>query len=126
MDNGTNTSWSKPRYRFQPLPYALIALNVCRMYLHAVTILDISTADGLFITNPAWSGMRNTTQHSKYQWPRTHIPGNSTWQLWQEALEKAVVVPQATDLRIHFAIGHWIMDTSDWQWFTDDINSEHS
>jgi hypothetical protein len=28
----------------------LFALNVCRMYLHAVTVSDLSTADGLFIT----------------------------------------------------------------------------
>jgi hypothetical protein len=93
------------------------------MYLHAVTISDISTDNGLFLTNPAWSGTRDTIQYSKYQWPRTHRPGNSTWQLWQEALQKAVLIPQATDLRIRYAIGHWTTDTSDWKWFTNDSKS---
>jgi hypothetical protein len=101
----------------------LLAINVCRMYLHAVTISDISTAKGLFLTNPAWSGTQDTTRYSKYQWPCTHRPGNSTWQLWQEALQKAVLVPQAIDLRIRYAIGHWTTDTSDWKWFTNDSKS---
>jgi hypothetical protein len=33
----------------------LFSLNICRMYLHATTLLDITTGDGLFITFNAWT-----------------------------------------------------------------------
>lgn len=36
-------------------------LNICRMHLHAVTLSDIVTADGLRITEDAWNGRRNTS-----------------------------------------------------------------
>lgn len=37
-------------------------LNVCRMYLHAVTLSDIVTADGVRVSEDAWSGRRNSSK----------------------------------------------------------------
>jgi hypothetical protein len=98
----------------------LFALNVCRMYLHAVTFSDLVTADGLFLTNSAWNGKRDGTRSSRYRWPRTQRPGNNTWQLWQTALQKTALVRQNSDLRLRLAIGHWSNDHANWKWFTDD------
>ena len=97
----------------------LLALNVCRMYLHAVTLSDIATADGIYVTQSAWTGQRDHDRKSPYYWPRTYRPGNGTWQLWQEALTKTAIVRQATDLHIRFSLGHWISNRANWQWLVD-------
>jgi hypothetical protein len=97
----------------------LLALNVCRMYLHAVTLSDIVTADGIYVTQSAWTGQQDHDRKSRYYWPRTYRPGNGTWQLWQEALAKTAIVRQATDLHIRFLLGHWISNQANWQWLVD-------
>ena len=44
-------------------------LNECRMFLHAVTLSDIVSADGHEITINAWNGTPEDRGGSKYQWP---------------------------------------------------------
>jgi hypothetical protein len=55
----------------------LFTLNVCHMYLHAVTLSNIATADSIFVTKQAWNGHRNKSQRSPYHWPRTEQPPNA-------------------------------------------------
>jgi hypothetical protein len=97
----------------------LFALNVCRMYLNATTISDITTADGLFITTNAWTGHRDENKRSPYTWPRSHRPPNAVWQVWQEALTKSVLVAPHQDLRVKHAIGNWNDDPKLWNWFSN-------
>jgi hypothetical protein len=44
----------------------LVALNVCRMYLHAVTLSDLATADRIYISQTAWIGQRDCKRASPY------------------------------------------------------------
>ena len=57
-------------------------LNWCRLYLRAVTLSDICTADGQFITKEAWMGRRHEHRRSFYRWPRTKKPSSKRWDLW--------------------------------------------
>ena len=56
-------------------------LNWCRMHLHAVTLSDLATADGHWITEASWNGIREPTRSSKYIWPRTAKPTPPHWLL---------------------------------------------
>jgi hypothetical protein len=91
-----------------------LALNVCCMYLHAVTLSDLATANRIYIMQSAWTGQRNPDRNSPCYWPCTHRPGNRTWQLLQEALAKTAIVRQATDLHIQFSLGHWTSNRANW------------
>jgi hypothetical protein len=97
----------------------LFSLNVCRMHLHAaVTLSDIATANGVFITNQAWHGHHNESRRSPYHWPRTERPPNAVWQLWQQGLRLTALVPHQSQLRLRYAIGNWHDDKHLWSWFS--------
>ena len=96
----------------------LFSLNVCRMYLQAVTLSNIATADGIFITRQAWNGTRNELRRSPYHWPRTERPPNAVWQLWQQALTNTVLVTHQQQLRLRYALGTWLDELSLWNWFS--------
>jgi hypothetical protein len=68
-------------------------LNECRMYLHAVTLSDISTADGLEITLGAWNGIQEDRGVSQCQWPRiqTALP-TAQWKQWRTAIDKVFML----------------------------------
>jgi hypothetical protein len=62
------------------------------MFLRAVTLSDVVTADGWNITIPAWEGQQDETVNSTYQWPRTQKTLSAKhWKLWRSTLEKTVV-----------------------------------
>jgi hypothetical protein len=96
----------------------LFTLNVCRMHLHAVTLSNIVTADGIFVTSQAWTGYRNNSRLSPYKWPRTHRPPNAAWQVWQQAITNNILIAHHQHLRLQLAIGTWTDDQSFWNWFS--------
>jgi hypothetical protein len=96
----------------------LFALNVCRMYLHASTLSDLVTADGIFITTQAWHGHRKKSRRSPYNWPRTARPPQAVWQVWQQALTNTILIPHQQQLRLRHAIQTWTDDESLWNWFS--------
>ena len=62
-------------------------LNECRMFLHAVTLSDIASADGEEITSHAWNGIREDRGIPQYQWPRTQksLP-KEHWKHWRSTI----------------------------------------
>jgi hypothetical protein len=46
-------------------------LNECRMFLHAVMLSDIASADGCQIAINAWNGSQDDSGGSQYQWTHT-------------------------------------------------------
>jgi hypothetical protein len=66
----------------------LKTLNECRMFLHAVTLSDLATADGKAITLHAWNGTRDDRGPSPYQWPRIQKSlSYEHWKQWQRAID---------------------------------------
>ena len=63
----------------------LIILNKCRCYIHAVTLADITSSDGIHITADAYNGILQHGRKSRYDWPSSLFkPGG--WRLWQTFL----------------------------------------
>jgi len=51
--------------------------NRCRLYLHALTVADISTGDGRFIRWDARNGISDYhLNHRQYLWARQERPGS--------------------------------------------------
>jgi hypothetical protein len=62
-------------------------LNECRMFLNAVTISDIATANGKELALHAWNGTREDRGPSTYQWPRIQDSLlQEHWKQWQRAI----------------------------------------
>ena len=66
-------------------------LNWCRMFLHAVTLSDIVTADGSKILLSAWKGELDPSRSSPFNWPRLKRPPTAWWREWQEALQELLL-----------------------------------
>jgi hypothetical protein len=68
----------------------LRVLNQCRTFLQAVTLADVTMADGKFITQEAWNGNQlNGNRINPYEFPRQQpkLPAKH-WELWRSALQE--------------------------------------
>ena len=83
-------------------PTILLRLNECRLFLHATTLADITTADGTSLDANAWHGHQSfNQQYCSDTWINTTNPGLPYWQLWQLVLHQLFLVPTAPHLRLH-------------------------
>ena len=100
-------------------PGSLCLLNESRLYLQAVTLADICTADGLQIDMDIWRGYRS--HHYKVgatDWIPTHPLTPTQRTLWQTALRQVFLHPQATHLRLRRQLGPWKQaEDVSWQWW---------
>ena len=90
-------------------------LNWCRIYLHAVTLSDIVSADGSTVTLDAWNGVRTLPRVDRYHWPRVERPAAKWWNVWREFLAKAVVLDSARR-RLRHPLGLWYNVDPNWRW----------
>jgi ribonuclease HI len=98
--------------------HELFMLNTCRMFLHAVTLADISDFSGTQLSADAMEGHPSCQRLTDYSWPRS--PPNLSpefWSLWQNALIRCFTShSQPTTLRQ--PMGNWLIDpTTKWRWF---------
>ena len=92
----------------------LDAINRCRVYLQVLTVSEITTADGEFIAEKAWAGIRDTTVTSRYNWPRQQKPPLRDWRIWQSAL---TVCYLSLGKRLSQPLGVWLTTEAQWNWF---------
>jgi hypothetical protein len=92
---------------------SLHQLNVCRLFLQAITLSDICTGDGCSISPLAWEGHRDPTRPSPYRWPNQPRPSSALWRVWQQALPKALHLSQRLLPR---PLGPWFPDVA-LSWF---------
>ena len=92
----------------------LEAINRCRLYLQVLTVAELATGDGEFLSDKAWEGNLDTTVSSPYQWPRQPKPPNRDWRIWQSAL---TVCYLALGRRLRQPLGAWIGSAVLWEWF---------
>ncbi len=90
-------------------------LNWCRMHLHAVTLSDLATADGHWITEASWNGIRDPTRSSKYIWPRTAKPPRPHWLLWRAALSLCFLEPGDQSRQLAQPLGSWTDANDYWR-----------
>jgi len=94
----------------------LKALNRCRLYLHAMTVTDITTMCGKYIRAECREG------HATYEltnesllWPRQQRPSRSDWNIWQDAIGTLTTPHAPTKLRQ--PLGKWISPKTAWRWY---------
>ena len=96
-------------------PDTLLLLNETRMFLNAVTLADIVTADGKSIQLTGWSGSLACGRRQLYDWPRCAPPSSRHIQHWQAALISTFGI----DHRHHnlpVPLGKWTSDSFQAQW----------
>ena len=91
-------------------------LNWCRMYLNVVSLSEIVTADGRYVTTEAWNGTRLAPRRTQLQWPRTSRPAISHWDKWRYWIQKTLLLPGAPTRLLRQPLGLWQDDIHDWDW----------
>jgi hypothetical protein len=59
-------------------------INLVRLYIQALTLSDISTADGTMIREDSLNGVRAPGQRIRTHWPRQEMPTPSQRRLWKK------------------------------------------
>jgi hypothetical protein len=99
----------------------LKTLNECRLYLHAITLADISTIKGDTLTEQAYNGKRADQHLHNLEWPRQpHTLSKSHWDLWKKALTKCFLWHDSDQntRRLQHPLGNWLVDpTRYWKWY---------
>jgi hypothetical protein len=74
-------------YKTKDLPL----LNLCRMWVQATTLADITTGNGLYLRSQQTN--REYTKHTlnNKEWPKGGTPDKHSWTLWEAALNKCFV-----------------------------------
>jgi exonuclease III len=95
----------------------LKTINRCRIYLKVLTLSDIVTGDGKYITNDAFIGRRRNRQSShSYHWPNWDQPAVKDWRIWRKAL-KLVFAPR-WHRKLSHPVGSWTRPIpTDWEWY---------
>jgi hypothetical protein len=77
------------------------------MFLHSVTLADITTINGLEITLSAWEGRRDPTIGTAFKWPRvqTGLP-TEYWNTWRRAL-RICFLPTGSSRQLVTRLGKW-------------------
>lgn len=77
---------------FEKSPKKLEDINICRMFLGAVTIADCVTPDGVSLTRAAYTVCKERSRASRLRWPKVPTPNDSqigTWRnMWLNLLQK--------------------------------------
>jgi hypothetical protein len=95
----------------------LAQLNICRMFLHAVTLSDIATVNRVEITLGAWEGCRSLTTGTSFSWPRVQssLPA-SYWKTWRRPLWQPSLRSGSSRL-LRQILGSWVSPPTNWEWF---------
>ena len=92
-------------------------LNECRMYLQVISLSDMCTADGKYLTYDAYHG-NISTRPRLAGWPRRppQLPA-SHWTLWKQALGQCILA-STTDRKLLHPVGNWLpVATTHWKWY---------
>ena len=91
-------------------------LNRCRIFLKVVTVADIATGCGTFLSTAGWQGRVDETRMDRYEWPRQGEPSVKDWNLWREALQVSLCSRQRVLQR---RLGRWFAIAST-RWYYDE------
>lgn len=89
-------------------------LNICRMFLHATTLADITTIDGKAITSRAFDGQQANSLRPHLTWPRQPDRlDRDYWDLWKKALQTCLTLNHSAPnlRRLTTPLGTWYRDT---------------
>lgn len=85
---------------------ALRSINRCRIFLCAIFLSDIASANGWFLDTTRIATNRDHSEDSKYSFPR-ECPSSQDWMIWHELWVR--FCQRDGSLPIH--LGRWIGNT---------------
>jgi len=97
----------------------LFACNMCRIYLRALYLSDITSGDGLEISEAALLGIRDGTFRAD-SWPFCPKPSPHKWIIWRKCLGSAFCT---RGRRLRTSLGSWVNQDPEWPWY---CNAEKS
>jgi len=77
-------------------PDAFMSLNHCQMHLHAFWLSDLCIGLGGLIDPGMWES--HLPCQSPWQWPKSILPSQADWQMWQLMLNNS----------LHLSHRHWL------------------
>jgi hypothetical protein len=96
----------------------LRAFNRVRLFLGVTLLAEITSADGVHLTQEAWQG--NRTKHTPLLWPYQPRPGPASFRIWRRLLTRTFLQsknPRAHTtnkaLQLRTSLGCWL-DGSTW------------
>ena len=94
----------------------------CRIYLQALTVADISTADGILMEKQLLKGVFQRSRARNVEWPYQQKLKDSEWRCWK----KVFLLNNTGQLRMD--LGNWIVNTNDmyedqWEWWLNNENN---
>ena len=70
----------------------LITLNKCRKYLKILSVGDMLTGNGQYVSKAIKYGQRYSFSSSTMHWPNQEDPGAQAWSLWRRAIKKMIEI----------------------------------
>ena len=104
----------------------LARLNECRMWLKAITVADITNADGRTITLNLWNGICDQYRCNDFLWHRLQTNlGYNHWIIWRSALSECLLWGSSfNDRRLRLPLGNWTKPVSSaWPWYYSPSNN---
>ena len=89
--------------------------NSCRLYLKVCFLSELTTGDGMFITEDAWAGQCLHHPFKDQAWPQYKRPPASHWRIWQHWVSKAFL---SRGRRLRHPLGTWLTWDEHWPWYT--------
>ena len=86
-------------------------LNICRLLLKSICILDISKGYRKYIIVTAWNIINNTAS-SRYKWTTQPKPHQKVWETWQAALQSAYRMRRNPTPTLNTQLGPWLHPVS--------------
>lgn len=94
-------------------------INVCRIYKKVTFLSDITTGDGIRLSNHAWTDSQNCRK-TEYKYNHQHYPNRRQWTAWKAAM---TFLNQANTNRLRQPLGRWNVSakehTDNWDYFYD-------
>jgi hypothetical protein len=88
--------------------------NSCRLYLKVCFLSELTTGDGMFITEDAWAGQYLHNPLKDQAWPQYKRPPASHWRIWQHWVSKAFL---SRGRRLRHPLGTWLTWDEHWPWY---------
>jgi hypothetical protein len=83
-------------------------INMCYIYLHVISVSDITDFYGTCIKQSSYDGTRVDT-HPTIRWPKQHRPNKGGWRVWQRFI---LSISDHSRYLLHY-LGNWF-DVSKW------------
>ena len=95
--------------------------NYCRLYLRVMSVGEIATGDGRWISTDGWKGHKLEDYDNDISWPNREQPTATDWAAWRRALTLSLC--SGEDIRLTIPLGVWLPESRQrfkmWTWFWD-------